>query len=527
LEHFFISYQHFPLSKNDAKIIAKTPCLQDFQKFLPEWNELEKIIQNKSQNEINFLDIIRKQYSNFTDDNSFEAILNIHNFNKSKKIFTVTCAHQPILFGGPLYVLLKIVDCISICRELNKQYPEHCFLPIFYIGAEDHDSDEISKVSVFNQSLFWEHNHKSASGFWALDEHFNQVKNELFSKLNNTAFGKEIIEIIQQSFNENNYGISYQSFIHKVFGRYGLLTFLPNDDWVKKEMKSIFLDELSQQTSFTIVSASNERLKNCIDIQANPREINLFYSDVSARNRIEKNHHTFNVLNREIQFDADEMPMFIDNNYEKLSPNVILRPLMQEKLLNNILFIGGGAEISYWLQLKKLFEHYHLDFPMLMRRSSVLMIEDNSITKLKKVNIELDFFLENIQKIEQAFIQKNKDAHNDIDAEMQTIKTQLNQIQQKAKNIDESMLSSVEAEMVKVIKSLQGLSSKIEKIEKNKNEISLHQLRNIREKLLPNNILHERKDSWIQYLANYGFEWISYLIEHQNVFKQEVLVVKT
>lgn len=526
MEHFFTPYDNFPLHKNDAKIIAKHFSLDNFQHYKASFDNLKNTFENKDNLNFDFLEIIRKQYIEFDAEDDYEQILIKNNYKKGNKVYTITCAHQPILFGGPMYVLLKIIDCIVLCEKLRKQNPNICFLPIFYIGAEDHDVDEICKVSIFNKTIQWHNESKAASGFWKIDENFIQTKNELFSIIKNTPNEAFICDIIEQCFVDKNYGISYQKFIHKIFGKYGLLSIQPNDKQIKAQMKFVFSDELKTTESFKKVTETNEILKEHLDIQAKPREINLFFSDEHARNRIILDGEQYKVMNTNICFNKNEIQTFVDNNYANISPNVILRPLMQEYILPNILFIGGGAEISYWLQLKTLFKYYNIQFPMLLRRSSAIIVEKNSIEKLKKWDIDLKYFIQNINDIEKKYLQEHKSKSSNIDFEFQTIQEQLNNIKNKAKDIDFAMLSSIEADEVKIIKILQNVVSKLDKTEKNKMEIVLKQLENIREKIMPNKVLHERKNSWIEYFAMYGFDWLEYMIQHQDAFKGEMLIIK-
>ena len=67
---------------------------------------------------------------------------------------------------------------------------------------------------------------------------------------------------------------------------------------------------------------------------------------------------------------------------ENFSPNVLLRPLYQESILPNLCYIGGGAEISYWLELKNCFDSIKLDFPILLNRNSVLLVREKTIRKI-------------------------------------------------------------------------------------------------------------------------------------------------
>ncbi|MTW25942.1 bacillithiol biosynthesis protein BshC, partial [Streptococcus pneumoniae] len=75
-----------------------------------------------------------------------------------------------------------------------------------------------------------------------------------------------------------------------------------------------------------------------------------------ARERIILENGVYKINQTDISFTEEQIYQEINQNPEKFSPNVILRPVCQEKLLPNIAFIGGGAEVAYWLDQKALFE---------------------------------------------------------------------------------------------------------------------------------------------------------------------------
>ena len=79
------------------------------------------------------------------------------------------------------------------------------------------------------------------------------------------------------------------------------------------------------------------------------------------------------------------------NNYpERFSPNVVLRPLYQEMILPNIFFIGGGAEVSYFLLMKKMFDYFQIHFPIILLRDSALIIDKNSSEKISKLGLKAE-----------------------------------------------------------------------------------------------------------------------------------------
>jgi len=124
-----------------------------------------------------------------------------------------------------------------------------------------------------------------------------------------------------------------------------------------------------KQTPKALVEEKNEKLRRSANhVQVFARDINFFYLDKGVRGRIEKTDEGFTVVDTNIKFSQKEIEGLIESNPEKFSPNVILRPVYQEIILPNLAYVGGPAEMIYWLQLKGIFDHFKLPFPVLLPR---------------------------------------------------------------------------------------------------------------------------------------------------------------
>ena len=185
-------------------------------------------------------------------------------------------------------------------------------------------------------------------------------------------------------------------FINALFGEYGLVVLQPDNAALKSLMKSVFEDDLLNQTASTVVNKTATGLEEAgYKVQANPREINLFYLEGDQRNRIERIIDEWKLHNRYTKFNMQELMQELNDHPEKFSPNVILRGIYQETILPNVAFIGGGGETAYWLQLKGLFKHYKVPFPMLVLRNSFMLIESKWAHKLEKLGFSPeDIFME-------------------------------------------------------------------------------------------------------------------------------------
>src|SRR5690606_15644289 len=135
---------------------------------------------------------------------------------------------------------------------------------------------------------------------------------------------------------------------------------------LKKVFAPFIERDILEQNSYREIGRSTQSLQNAgVNPQVHVREINFFYLTDTYRERIvRQDSGHYKVLNRELVFTEAELRHEIAAYPERFSPNVMMRPLYQELLLPNLAYVGGGAEIAYWLQLKQNFAHYGVSFPI-------------------------------------------------------------------------------------------------------------------------------------------------------------------
>ena len=473
-------------------------------------NQISQKILNYT-NRDNWCQILKKQYSKIDRSDPIHAQINKF---QSESTFAVTCAHQPCLLGGPLYWWIKIAHTIKIARELNIQYPQYHFIPVYYSGNEDHDFDEINHLWIFNKKLAWNTLQTGPVGRMSLDG-MNELFEEILSFFTNDEEAKKLICSIQALKEEAEcYEGFLMHFVHFLFGSYGLVYFNPDQVEAKKILIPILSKELTEQMVLEHTSSKIKGLESLTyPIQANPRDINIFYLAPQYRSRIVLENKIFSTIDKKYNWTSQEILEELNSNPENFSPNVLIRPLFQETLLPNLMFIGGGAEIAYWLQLKDIFAYCTITFPMLKRRASVVLIGENAQNKIANLGLNNFDFLEPISQIEEKLIKLKSNFPQELELIGNEISLGYEKLIQLSKNIIKGDNTGLLAEIKKMENILDKLLHKLQKDEKLKFETDLTKVQKIKESLFPDNNLQERKESGFQYFMQYGWSFIDELIE--------------
>ncbi len=490
--------------------------LRSFYSIYPSLDNFSEIINNRSQFEINRELLAKVMASRYQDLDVSEKVASNIELLKSKTTFTVTTAHQPNLFTGPLYFIYKIISAINLAEQLKQKFPDNDFVPVYCMGEEDHDFEELNHFYLFGKKYEWEKPSEGAVGRMSTSDLASLI-DQIDDVLGESENSKNIIASLKESYKpDSTIGDATHHFVNWLFGGYGLVIFRPDDSRYKRAFIPRIKDELFKPVSSDIVNESIRDLEQTgYKSQANPREINFFYLKDKLRNRIVSDGNGgFEVVDTDISFSKDQMENEVEEHPECFSPNVILRGMYQETLLPNLVYIGGGGELAYWLQYRKLFEHYKVPMPALLLRNSVLWIEDKQRDKLKKMDVDVvDLFLD-IEQIVNRYVEKNAEVEVELKEERKQLETLFDSIEKKAVQRDKSLEKVVGAERQKSLNSLEMLEKRLLKSEKQRFEVSTNQLRSIHAKLFPAGKLQERYSNFLQYYVKYGDGFIETLKQH-------------
>jgi bacillithiol biosynthesis cysteine-adding enzyme BshC len=387
------------------------------------------------------------------------------------------------------------------------------------MATEDHDFDEINYFQFQGKKIQWNQESSGAVGDLST-EGLKTVLAFFKSELGAGNHAKQLISWFENAYLQHqNLAAATRFLANELFGKYGLVILDANEIELKKHFIPYIQDELFHQTSFAKVNSQLSFFKDYL-IQVNPREINLFYMTEGLRERIVFENDVFRVLNTELVWNANQMEEMIEKHPERFSPNVILRPLYQEVILPNLCYIGGGGELAYWLELKPIFDHYQVPFPILLLRNSVLLATEKQTQKADKLQLSwADLFL----KSEKLKVQKTHELSQfkiDFTAQKEFLKQQFDDLLTLSTQTHHSFLGAVKAQERKQVKGLEHLEKRLLKAEMKIHEEALQRILKLKNELFPNDGLQERTLNFSEFYENYGFQMIDDLVNHLKPLEQ-------
>ena len=522
-----ISYEQTGyFSKIITDYLAQSSLLKPFYAQPVSLQGIQEAMASRKSSAVNRALLVAELEKQYASIQTTDIVKNNINLLLSNSTFTITTAHQPNIFTGYLYFIYKIIHTITLAQTLKENFPENNFVPVFYMGSEDADLEELSKLYLNGEKITWDTKQKGAVGRMhtkGLEKLIARIEGEM----NVQPHGAELIALLKECYT-NNTDIQTATFklVNALFAEYGLIVLIADNANLKREMINVFKDDLVQQTPSVLVEKTIGRLSEHYKVQANPREINLFYLKDDTRERIVKANDEWRVTATDIRFSETELLHELEQHPERFSPNVILRGLYQETILPNIAFIGGGGEIAYWLELKDLFTHYNIPFPVLILRNSFLLVEKKWQEKIAKLGFKAEDFFKEENLLMEELVKRDSKTQLSLAGEISDLQEIYQHIKNTAGKIDSSLIQHTENLQTKAIQKLQRLEKKMLKAEKKRFDSAQHQLHTVKEALFPKGNLQERTDNFTPYYAKYGKAFIRMLVDHSLTLEQEFVILE-
>jgi len=478
--------------------IQQLPALKRFYNRFPDIRNFNDQILEKSlfpdNNRKVLVNTLQEQYKALTITDAVKQ--NISSL-REKQTFTITTGHQLNIATGPLYFIFKIVTVINTCKILKRQYPDYNFVPVYWMASEDHDYDEIKSFRLYGKKYSWQTEQSGAVGRFrttGLDTLMRELPGDVSVFFN--AYSKQ-----------KTLGDAVRQYVNDLFGKDGLIVVDADHKDLKSLFRNVIREDVLRNNIKKLVDQTDEDLTALgYKTQIYCRDINFFLLDESRRDRIERNEQDFILVDTEKRFARSEIEKLIESAPEKFSPNVILRPLYQEVILPNLAYIGGPAEIIYWLQLKQVFDHFKTPFPILMPRNFGMVMDHTLVRKFEKTGLELKDLFEEKNYIFNHWTLKNTSHDLTVGKERDILREVFEKLKARAGSIDQTLAPFVGAEGKRALNSIEKIEQKLLRAEKRLHSDKLRQIEAVKDALFPNGSLQERSDNFLNfYQQNPGF----------------------
>ena len=526
---------------------------QSFVNYAASKEGYEKAIENRASFPTNrkvLVEVLQNQYTQLEKEFDSSNIQNSNNNNNNRLLnsldnkeaftlvnenvnlllkentFTVTTAHQPNIFTGPLYFIYKIVHAIQLAAELKKQFPQHNFIPVYYMGSEDADLQEVGSYTLAGEVYQWNTKQKGAIGRMKVDDELVKLLQNLEGYWSVKPMGKETLEVLKQAYQKGKtISEATLNLVHAYFGKYGLVVIQPDN----AQLKSLFIDvmekELSTGFSQKAIQSTKEKLASSYHVQSDGRDLNLFYLKENTRNRIEKQGASYIVVDTDIRFTEEEVVKELHAHPDRFSPNVILRGVYQETILPSVAFIGGGGELAYWMELKNVFNEVKVHYPILQLRNSFIFMNEKQTTQWNSLGFSLQDVFKPLLELELDYVKNQTKENLALTNHITSLNNLYDSIQQDVIKIDTSLGDHAKNLSIQAQKKLAILEKKMIRAEKRKQKTSIDRIQAIKGSLFPKNSLQERVENFSEWVGAYGWDWVEAVMQNSTSLSPSFTII--
>ncbi|MBI5208102.1 MAG: bacillithiol biosynthesis cysteine-adding enzyme BshC [Candidatus Firestonebacteria bacterium] len=461
---------------------------------------------------------------------------NIKLLQKENTLCILT-GQQPDLLTGPLYIIYKALSIIKLSEILTNIYPQYNFVPIFWVSSFDHDIEEINQFTIPDKNhipiTFSFDIPKSKTPVSHIDinsRDITNLKSFLKETLTPTEFTDELLDNIEttgiNTFNINKFFITI---MQNLFNKWGLIILDGSNANLNKLGIEIYENEIMQPGRLNEIVRKNDILLAEAgfhsQVKLTPGSCNFFVEKNNERKKVIFDKNKFIIDSEE--FSSSMLISKLHSNPELFSPNVILRPILQDYILPTLIYMGGPSEISYFGQfINEGYKIFNITSPIIWPRASVTIIE-NSINEISdKYKIDLKNFLK--EKNKPADITKNviniKSGYKIDDIFNKYI--DLLNIAGKALcndliDISPEILSYFNKINTNYNNDIKKFKNKLIQNLKSNEEIAVKQILKFYNNLLPLNEYQERKINIFYYINKYGLQILDNIYDSITVDKPE------
>jgi bacillithiol biosynthesis cysteine-adding enzyme BshC len=437
----------------------------------------------------------------------------------------VVTGQQAGLFGGPLFTLLKALTAIRLAEDLRARHNVPA-VPVFWIDAEDHDWNEVRQCTVLDGELAVR---PVAAGELpgtnagpiarvVLDESIAQTLDVLAATLPETEFTASVLGDLRRAYRPGvGMADAFGRWLESVLGPRGLVVYDASDPRSKPLVASVFARELASggETSRLAARAGRALQERGYHMQVTPQEdaTALFHLNAGREPIRVDGGNGFLVddtrLSREaLLARAQEAP-------HEFSPNVLLRPIVQDSLFPTVCYVSGPSELAYLGQLKDVYAAFGIPMPLIVPRATATIVDANAMRFLTRHGLPL----ESLRARDEAALnellasQLPPDVEGSVERVSRVLEEQMAQVASAVTAIDATLEGATRSALGRMQDDLKKLQGKIIQAAKKKDDTLRRQFHHAQAQTFPEGHPQEREIGFVYFLNKYGPTLIDRLSE--------------
>ncbi len=457
-----------------------------------------------------------------------ETLENIHRL-RDEDCVAVIAGQQAGLFSGPMFTIYKAISAIKYAKELSEAGIKA--VPLFWIASEDHDIEEANRVFRPNGDSELveiidevEMNQENIPvSFIELGDRISASIEQYFELGVETEFTESVRKDLESVYTaESSFSAAFARYLLRIFGKYGLVLVCPMNESMRALTSPILVEAIENHKEITarLVKRDKELADDNYHSQVFVTDEFFPFFFINEENqrialRYDSGLDLIRSIDSAYKFTKDELIEIAKEKPSYLSPNVLMRSIVQDYLFPTVCYFGGSAEIAYFAQNEVIYSLLNRPHTHFRHRSSLTIIDPKSERNLKRYDLNLNDMFQSDEDLMAKVIDEyvaSDTAKLFQDTELKFIE-QLNALEDSLIDSDLTLAANLANRKQKIIWHLQTLKNKFHRSEAAKNEVLRRRLKHTKTNLFPRNGLQERTLNVVYFLNNYGMNFIDWIYE--------------
>ncbi|MDX1566496.1 MAG: bacillithiol biosynthesis cysteine-adding enzyme BshC [Longimicrobiales bacterium] len=460
--------------------------------------------------------------------------------------YFVTTGQQPGLFSGPIYSIYKALSAVGRARALQELL-DRPVVPLFWVASEDHDWEEVARTVVADVDNNLREivvsspmkDEEPPLHRIVLEKELEEARLRLESVLPDTDFSSRYEELLRRAYAPGTtLPTAFQTVLEELLGPFGLCFVQAHEEGLKEASLPVLFRELEQAGEHEdILRERADALEAAgyhVQVPILENGVNLFLEGSEGRERLyrvgpgedapddatdEASREVYRLHRSGAEVTRDEIQARVEKDPRVLTPNALLRPVVESTVFPTLSYVAGPGETAYFAQLSGLFERHGVGMPVVAPRCSMTVVEAKNRKVLDKFDLE-------ISQLDRPFHELASEvARDEVPGEVRralgsfrgAVSEHARKLLDAATDIDPTLKGPIENARSTAALALDDVEKKIVQAVKRQDEIALNQLEKVQVHLFPEGRPQERVMNVFYYLVRYGEDFLGAVAEECKV----------
>jgi bacillithiol biosynthesis cysteine-adding enzyme BshC len=437
------------------------------------------------------------------------------------KTVAVVTGQQASLFGGPLFTLLKAIGALRLVREVESHGAPA--IAVFWIDSEDHDWEEVRTCNTLDAALDLASVQLGLLG----DKNVGPVGNVLLKDsvagavdslertLPETEFSKNVLANLRDTYRPGNgMAEAFGQWLEMTLGPAGLVVYDASDPASKPLVSELFTREIEHpgRTVNLAAEAGAALQAKGYHAQISPQLGTLALFDIeNGRQAVHCHKDGFQIDSQLV--NSTELIDVARSSPERFSPNVLLRPLVQDTLFPTVCYVAGPSELAYFGQLRTIYEEFGIPMPLVHTRPSITLLDSSTMRFLSRHQIQFETLSARDESVLNRLLvtQLPPTVESAIATTSSLVAEQMDILATTVVEIDPTLEGSARSTAARMETDLKKLHNKIIQATKRKDGVLRRQFHRAQSQAFPNGQPQERTIGFVYFLNKYGPGLIEFL----------------